>query len=356
LKVVAPQAPLHINRLEYGGHPFSQTGLDHFGPYKIVGGKVWGLLCICLTTRAIHLEASKSMDTPHFLLSLERFVGRRGHPKRIQSDQGTQIVAGGGEVGKLYVLEEVQRVCARKWKTDFGVNPAGSPHWGGSWERMVGEVKKCLNSSFESMSGRLSYEAFQTCLVSIESILNKRPIAFDDDGVCLCPAQLLNPLSADSTPLPLNLSHFAMVRLVGEIVTKFWERWEVFFMGALNVERAMKSGRQIRLRVGDYVLVDDRGSNVFAKEWTVGEIVAVHLSPDGEVRKVTVKTGKGTFVRGLNRISLTEESILQRPDGAVFNCVFWRPIGKTGWMRHPLLGGVSEPGMTSIRTCVDPVA
>jgi hypothetical protein len=137
--------------------------------------------------------------------------------------------------------------------------------------------------------------------------------------------------------------------LVGEIGLKFWERWSAFFLGALSVDRALKAGRQVLLKVGDHVLVDDRGSNVFTKEWTVGKILAVHLSQDGHVRKVTVETQKGTFVRGLNRISLTEESILKRPDGAVFNVVFWRPDGRSGWIRLPLLRGVSAPRATSAR-------
>jgi hypothetical protein len=243
----------------------------------------------------------------------------------------------------MYDLEEVRRVCARKWKMEFGLNPAGSPHWGGSWERMVAEVKKCLDSCFGSLSGRLSYDVFQTCLTSIEATLNRRPIAIDGDGVSLCPAQLLNPLSAETVPLDLELSNFASVRLVGEVVAKFWARWVTFFVSLLSVDRALKSGRQVRLQVGDHVLVDDRGSNVFSQEWTVGKILEVHHSRDGHARKVTVETERGTFVRGLNKIALTEEAVLSRPEGTVFQATFCRPSGEIGWMLLPVSGGVSEP-------------
>jgi hypothetical protein len=53
------------------------------GPFILKGGaqnKYWGLLFICGTVRAVHIELVKIHDTTAFLLALKRFISRRGAP------------------------------------------------------------------------------------------------------------------------------------------------------------------------------------------------------------------------------------------------------------------------------------
>jgi hypothetical protein len=253
------------------------------------------------------------MDTSHFIMALQRFMARRGQPRTIQSDGGKSLVAGGKEISRLIRVEEIRAHCARKWGIEFSINPPGSPHWGGSWERMIADIRRCLDACFRSMSGKLTLEAFQTSLASIEAQINKRPIAFDGDGVPICPAQLLNPLSADTMDLPWQLSSLAMVRLVGEIARNFWKRWKQFYLSFISAERVLARGQDISLQPGDLVLVDNKGGNVFTNEWTKGKVVEVHPSQDGKVRLITVETARGVVRLGLNRIALTEATIEQRP-------------------------------------------
>ena len=83
---------------------FTRVGLDYFGPFLIKRArsevKRYGCLFTCLATRAIHLEVSQSLDTDSFLNAMQRFIARRGLPKEVLSDNGTNLVGGHCELRK----------------------------------------------------------------------------------------------------------------------------------------------------------------------------------------------------------------------------------------------------------------
>ena len=87
---------LLIERLGYKQPPFSNTGVDYFGPFQVPirrsTEKRWGFLFTCLTTRAVHIELVPSLDTSSCVMGVERFIARRGTPKTILSDNGTNFV------------------------------------------------------------------------------------------------------------------------------------------------------------------------------------------------------------------------------------------------------------------------
>jgi hypothetical protein len=98
IPVKYPQAALHENRLQAWTYAFHNTGMDHFGPFKVQRAKkVWALLLICLTTGAIHCELVDTLSVDSHLNALDRFVTRRGKPKRIRSDQGRMFIGGAKE-------------------------------------------------------------------------------------------------------------------------------------------------------------------------------------------------------------------------------------------------------------------
>ena len=86
-------ADLPKERLAYQSPPFTNTGVDYFGPFYVTvrrtTEKRWGFLFTCLTTRAVHVEVVPSMDTSSCVMGVERFVSRRGTPIMIWSDNGT---------------------------------------------------------------------------------------------------------------------------------------------------------------------------------------------------------------------------------------------------------------------------
>ncbi|XP_064542272.1 uncharacterized protein LOC135431215 [Drosophila montana] len=53
--------------------------------------KRWGVLFTCLTVRAVHLDIATSLSTDSYLCVLKSFVARRGCPRRMLSDNGTNF-------------------------------------------------------------------------------------------------------------------------------------------------------------------------------------------------------------------------------------------------------------------------
>ena len=100
-------------RLE-AGVVFQNTGVDFFGPMFVKEKrstlKVYGCLFVCMATRACHLELVDDLSTDHFLMALKRFMARRGRPKRIYSDNGTNFVGADNELRAcLTQLDHVPR-------------------------------------------------------------------------------------------------------------------------------------------------------------------------------------------------------------------------------------------------------
>ena len=89
-------APLHPSRLQCDDYPFSTTGVDYFGPINVKCGrrlvKRYGCIFTCLKMRAVHIEIAHDMSTDSFIMTMLRFFSRRGYPKQIYSDNGSNFV------------------------------------------------------------------------------------------------------------------------------------------------------------------------------------------------------------------------------------------------------------------------
>ena len=89
-------ADLPKERLEADLPPFSNVGVDYFGPYVTKRGrslvKRYGVIFTCMSSRAVHLEMAHSLDTDSCIHALRRFISRRGQVTRIRSDNGTNLV------------------------------------------------------------------------------------------------------------------------------------------------------------------------------------------------------------------------------------------------------------------------
>ena len=96
-----PQTPqmstLPQARLASFERPFTYVGINYFGPlYVTVGrrkGKRWGVIFTCLTVRAVHVEIAYSLDTSSCIMCIQNFISRRGTPREIYSDNGTNFKA-----------------------------------------------------------------------------------------------------------------------------------------------------------------------------------------------------------------------------------------------------------------------
>ncbi|CAM4638688.1 unnamed protein product [Leuciscus chuanchicus] len=129
--------------------PFYSTGVDCFGPYLVKIGrrneKRWGLIFKCLTTRAVHIELLNSMDVDAFLLALRRLIARRGQPREIRSDCGTNFRGAERELREAFFsMESELQICLADHQIDFKLNPPSAPHFGGIWEREVRSIQNAL--------------------------------------------------------------------------------------------------------------------------------------------------------------------------------------------------------------------
>ena len=90
-------APLPEARL-YSLRAFDRIGIDYAGPFLTKQGRgktrAKRYLCLftCLTTRAVHLEMSYSLDTTSFINAFTRMTSRRGTPTYVITDNGTNFV------------------------------------------------------------------------------------------------------------------------------------------------------------------------------------------------------------------------------------------------------------------------
>lgn len=100
-------APLPDFRVGTSLRPFTHTAVDFAGPFLTKQGrgkvKTKRYLCLftCVQTRAIHLEIAYGLDVDSFLNAFYRMVSRRGLPKIMISDNGTNFVAANRELKDL---------------------------------------------------------------------------------------------------------------------------------------------------------------------------------------------------------------------------------------------------------------
>ena len=67
--------------------------------------KRYGVIFTCLTVQAVHIELTSDLITEIFLPTLRHFIARRGKPKEIFSDNGSNFIGADRELrealGKL---------------------------------------------------------------------------------------------------------------------------------------------------------------------------------------------------------------------------------------------------------------
>ena len=102
---VFPQQPfmssIPIDRIAVNEIPFSNTGVDYFGPIIIKlnkrrrstqpTAKRYRVLFTRLTTRGVHLELATDMTMDAFILAFGRFIAQRGQVKILRSDNGSNL-------------------------------------------------------------------------------------------------------------------------------------------------------------------------------------------------------------------------------------------------------------------------
>nr|CAH8829358.1 unnamed protein product [Trichobilharzia regenti] len=304
-------APLPAWQASEGNYPFEYVGVDLFGPFVVKRGRTlckrYGCLFTCLKMRAVHIEMVHTLTTDSFVLALHRFINRRGVPKMMFSDRGTNFVGCHAEL-KEYFEGPQTRVQEEllKRNIEWHFNPPHASHRGGLWERLIGIIKRILSSIIKNQS--LNDETLETFLCEAERILNDRPLSPVRDDVkdfdVLTPNKLLllrgNPGIEDSSGEGIpTIKRWKQARHMKDI---FWKRWLKEYVLTLQTRDKWKKLCR-NLKVGDIVLVADKCAT---GRWPLGVVVRLLCSGDGLVRTVEVRTSCGMLVRDIRKLCLLE--------------------------------------------------
>ena len=312
-------ADLPLERIDSRCHAFQNVGVDYFGPILIKQGrrtrrstgsaKRYGALFTCMTTRSVHLELAGDMSTDSFILALRRFRARRGNPKVIRSDNGTNFVGAERELRealqKLDQLRITNELSANSIEWKF--NPPIAPWMGGAMESMVKLTKRALRSTMKDRM--FTEESLHTLLLEVEATLNSRPLTSVSDDLndfeALTPNHFLLGRASPNHPIVTEDSCLRRKwRQVQTSLNLFWSRWIKEYLPSLN-ERTKWRQDTRNMRSGDLVVIKD--SSMLRHKWPLGRVVDVIPSSDGRTRVAVVKRSDGsTLTRAVGRLGLLE--------------------------------------------------
>lgn len=180
---------------------FEVVGVDFAGPIFIKGGgKGWICIFTCAVYRAVHLELASSLSVEEFIQCFRRFVTRRGRPRRVYSDNGTNFTGTARALRNLDWQKIAKHSSVSQIEWHF--NPPSAPWWGGWWERLIGVLKTILRKVLGKAC--LSYESLTTILCDAEALINARSLTYMSDDPSdlkpLTPAMFLQEIQEVGTP------------------------------------------------------------------------------------------------------------------------------------------------------------
>ena len=290
---VRPPPPLPEFRVVLS-EPFSTTGVDFAGPLYIrchagETEKAYIALFSCAATRALHLELVPGQSSPAFIRCLQRFIGQRGAPHLVLSDNA-----------KTFVAEDL-KAFLRERRISWQFNLSKSPWRGGMYERMVRMTKRCLKKKLGK--ARVSYEELETVLIEIESVINNRPLTYVGDeidkgpitpnhliyGRKLLPVNHRGVLKEKHDIVLNNEKAVKRIQYTQHLINHFNQRWQKEYL--LNLRQyhnlKVKENAKKRIQKNDMVLIHNDGPRL---QWRLGKVKELLVSSDGEVRGAKIET------------------------------------------------------------------
>ncbi|GFX87330.1 integrase catalytic domain-containing protein [Trichonephila clavipes] len=165
---------LPIERLNISS-PFTIAGLDLCGPFLVkyknqrkgTLNKVYICVCICFSTKAIHLELLSDLTSDALIATLKRFTSRRGKCSKIYTDNATNFVGANSILKKFHKLINFPDENLAKYfvseNIDWKFIPPKSPHFEGLWEAGVKSVKHHLKRAIGNL--HFTFEEFETIMI-----------------------------------------------------------------------------------------------------------------------------------------------------------------------------------------------
>ena len=191
------------------------------------------------------MELLPTLEMTDFLLSLKRFVARRGRPDRIYSDNGGTFRGAATwmrAVAKDEILQDYLSINQIRWQ----FNLSRAPWWGGQFERMIGLVKAALSKTIGN--GFLRWNELEEVLLDVEVALNNRPLSYVEDDVqfpVLTPNSMLF-LNSNILPKlqPHNIEDADLRKRAKHLMKckeALWRRWTQEYLRSLRERHRSKA-------------------------------------------------------------------------------------------------------------------
>ncbi|CAK1604443.1 unnamed protein product [Parnassius mnemosyne] len=270
-------------RLGAFARPFTYTGVDYFGPLIVTIGrrheKRWVALFTCLRTRAVHLELVYSLTTDSAISALRRMAARRGWPRVIYADNGTNFHGANTELQRAMEEWAPQlKDYALTRRTEWKFLVPGAPNQGGAWERLLRSVKTALEATLHQKSPR--EETLATLLTEAENTVNSRPLTH-----------------SPRTPIDRRAWRAAQ-----GLADEYWRRWVKEYLPTLVARGDSRDAQQRQIQEEDLVVVAD--GNLPRNVWPRGVVTKTFRGPDGVVRNVEIRTRGGVLRRPVRKIAV----------------------------------------------------
>ncbi|XP_071118402.1 uncharacterized protein [Haliotis cracherodii] len=252
------------------------------------------------------------LDTDSFLNALFRMAHRRGMPKEVISDNGTNFVGAAKELKQLIsgLNSDVIKSTLANKSVKWLFNPPHAPYFGGVFESLVKSAKRAIYAILSS--GDVSDEELMTAFTGAEALLNSRPLtnqsAHPQDDVPLTPNHFLHgQVGGDFAP-ELDSTSFSPKkrwRRVQELIRHVWKRWMREWLPTLNVRKKWFTPSR-DIQVDDVVIVvsPDTPRGV----WPLGRVLKTYPGKDDHIRVLDVQVGKTVVKRPITKVCPLEWS------------------------------------------------
>jgi len=222
-------------------------------------------------------------------------INRRGVPREILSDNGTNFVAANRELCEIICKNPRVQSTTSNLGIKWTFNPPCT-HFGGVFEIMIKAAKRAVTAILSKAD--VDAEELLTAYCGAEAIINSRP--------------LTNQSANANDNIPLILNHFFLGQMVGqfaleamdadcynpkrqwhrvqELVRHFWHHWLKEWIPSLSPRQKWHKLKK-DLKPSDCVSMIT--PNTPRGQWLLGRVLEVYGGKDNHIRSVKLQVGSG---------------------------------------------------------------
>ena len=320
-----PKSP-HLIQERVTIEPYNTIGCDLTGFFNVRNNacieKVYIALFTDCGTRHISTQIMDNMETATFLQAFRRHCSIYGTPSKIISDQGAYFVKSAAILGEKLGEEWCNTIseAMRKKGITWQFNPAGSPHFGGHFERLVGvlkgPLKRCIGRAI------LDKQEFITLTQEATCVMNDRPLCITNptiqDRIPLSPNHLIFGRSLSALPYgegnlediddplysmdesELDRSWRRMASRLAFFKKQFQEEYLLYLRTRHQHDHHDDPVVAPSISIGDLVVI--KNDDTKRSLWDMGEIIEIFPSSDERTRAVRLRTRNGEITRSILKL------------------------------------------------------